>query len=151
MDKAELKAKLLQECIKIQTEHLQTLKNEIDETEQIANEDDGGAEENMNSFREEMQNKREVFTRQFMVGSNDLQLLNRLDGNRKDSVVQLGSVVITENQNLYISVSLGKFSFDGKEYFAISNQTPLFKAIAGKKKGESGILNGKEVKIVDIF
>jgi hypothetical protein len=130
---------------------LQDLKAEIDEAEKIANDYEGGAEENMNSFKEEMQNKREVFTRQFLIANNDLQLLHRLDGKKTDAAVQLGSVVFTENQKLFISVSLGKLKFQEQDFFAISTLTPLYKAIAGKKAGEIANFNGKEIKLVEVF
>ena len=151
MENSELKAKLLEACIKVQTEHLRVLKEEIVEAEKIANDNDSGAEENMNSFREEMQNKREVFTRQFLIANNDLQLLHRMDNKIHDGGVQLGSVVYTETQKLYISVSLGKVEVDGVTYFSISTQTPLYKVLMGKNKGDSASLNGKEVKLVEVF
>ncbi|MBX7180582.1 MAG: hypothetical protein K1X82_00590 [Bacteroidia bacterium] len=151
MDKVELKKRLLETCISIQTNHLQTLKDEIDEAERIANDHDGGAEENMDSFREEMQNKREVFTRQFQVTSNDLQILRRVDPNKTDTQVQFGSVVFTESQKLFVTVSLGRVNVNGEDFFAISMQTPLFKVLSGKRKGETANFNGKDIKIVDIF
>jgi len=151
MEKAELKKRLLEECLRIQTIHLQNLKDEIDEAERIANDHDGGAEENMDSFREEMQNKREVFSRQFQIASSDLQILRRVDTFKAESAVQFGSVVITENQRLFVTVSLGKIQLDEQDYFAISMQTPLFKVLSGKKKGESASFNGKDIKILDVF
>lgn len=151
MDKAEIKKRLLDTCITIQTNHLQTLKDEIDEAERIANDHDGGAEENMDSFREEMQNKREVFTRQFQVTSNDLQILRRVDPAKTDSQVQFGSVVFTDSQKLFVTVSLGRVNVDGQDFFAISMQTPLFKVLSGKRVGDVANFNGKDIKIVDIF
>ena len=151
MEKSELKKQFLDECIKIQIQHLQTLKDEVDEAERIANDNESGAEENMNSFREEMQNKREVFTRQFLIANNDLQLLHQIEGKHTFNTVQLGSIVITENQKLFISVSLGKINFDGSDWYSISTQTPLFKVIAGLRAGQSTSFNGKEIKIVDVF
>jgi transcription elongation GreA/GreB family factor len=151
MEKVELKKRLLEECIRIQTNHLQNLKEEIDEAERIANDHDGGAEENMDSFREEMQNKREVFSRQFQITNTDLQILRRVDAGRTESSVQFGSVVITDNQKLFVTVSLGKINLEGQDYFAISMQTPLFKVLTGKKKGETASFNGREIKIVDVF
>ena len=151
MEKAELKKRLLEQCLRIQTTHLQNLKDEIDEAERIANDHDGGAEENMDSFREEMQNKREVFSRQFQIASSDLQILRRVDTFKAESSVQFGSVVITENQRLFVTVSLGKIQLDQQDYFAISMQTPLFKALSGKKIGESASFNGKDIKVLDVF
>jgi len=151
MEKAELKKRLLEECLRIQTIHLQNLKDEIDEAERIANDHDGGAEENMDSFREEMQSKREVFSRQFQITSSDLQILRRVDTFKAESAVQFGSVVITENQRLFVTVSLGKIQLDEQDYFAISMQTPLFKVLSGKKKGESASFNGKDIKVLDVF
>ncbi|GAH61152.1 unnamed protein product, partial [marine sediment metagenome] len=61
------------------------------------------------------------------------------------------AVVITENQKLFISISLGKIELNKETYFAISPQVPLFKAMERLKKGDSFVFNGKKHQIKDLF
>jgi len=44
----------------------------------------------------------------------------------------MGSLVITDKNNFYISISAGKLNEDGKEYFAISPSSPIGKLLLNR-------------------
>ena len=44
--------------------------------------------------------------------------------------------MITDSKKFFISASLGQVNIDGEIYIAISSHSPMYKAMAGKKKGE---------------
>ena len=71
--------------------------------------------------------------------------------NSEMSVVQLGSLVITNKARFYISVSLGEFFFEGDRMYAISEESPMAKMMIGKKVGEEFVLNRIHQKIEEIY
>lgn len=62
-----------------------------------------------------------------------------------------GALVETEKGLFYISVSLGEIRFEGNRIFCISPEAPLAKAMAGKRKSESLIVNNIPQKIKKIW
>lgn len=64
--------------------------------------------------------------------------------------IGFGSVITTSVGNFVLAISIGRFKVSEKEYFGISEQTPLAKQLIGKKKGEVFTFQQKEVKILDV-
>lgn len=62
-----------------------------------------------------------------------------------------GSLVRTENGWFLLSAALGKVPVSGQAVMCISLDSPLGKALQGKKKDESFSVNGKESKILEVF
>lgn len=62
-----------------------------------------------------------------------------------------GSLVRTENGWFLLSAALGKVSVDGQTVMVISLDSPLGKALLGKKKGERFQVNQKENQILDVL
>lgn len=61
-----------------------------------------------------------------------------------------GSLVQTENGWFLLSAALGKVPVSGGAVMCISLDSPLGKALSGKKKGELFSVNGKEGRILEI-
>jgi hypothetical protein len=53
--------------------------------------------------------------------------------NSEMSVIQLGSLVITNKARFYISVSLGEFFFEGDRMYAISEESPMAKMMIERR------------------
>lgn len=62
-----------------------------------------------------------------------------------------GSLVRTENGWFLLSAALGKVLVDGQTVMGISLDSPLGKALLGKKKGERFRVNQKENQILDVL
>lgn len=151
-EQLSLKQQLLTECIRIQKEVVGTAKAAMQDAQQSAMDYDESAEDNMvDSYREEMQNKRDMFARQLEVALDDMALLNKLRPELKEEVAGFGSVIITEAQSMFVSISLGSIKIDGKSYVAVSPSAPLYKAVAGKKAGETFMFREKPIKVLDVF
>lgn len=117
-----------------------------------ANDNDDDTEEKLfNSYREEMQNKRDMFARQLEQAMDDLSLLNKVNATQEHQQAEFGAVVITEMQKLFISISLGQIKVGNEVFFAISPSAPIFKALVGKKKGESFEFREKKIKVLDVY
>ncbi len=151
-EKIRLKMRLLGECARMQKNILNNAKTAMQEAQDSANEHDGAMEEKFDSYREELQNKRDMFARQADQALDDLAMLNRVNTTKENDTVMLGSVVETDApQKLFISISLGKIELDGETYFAISPMAPLYKAMAGLKAGDSYEFRGKKCKVKNVF
>lgn len=148
----ELKKKLLAECFKMQRDIVNNARNAMLDAQESANEHDDNTEEKLfDSYREEMQNKRDMFAKQYEKALEELALLNKVDPQKEYDTASFGTVIITEAQSLFIAISLGQIKIDGKVYFAISPSAPLFKAVNGMRKGESFSFRDKPVKVLDVF
>jgi transcription elongation GreA/GreB family factor len=62
-----------------------------------------------------------------------------------------GSVVITKDQKIFISIGLGKITLEKETFFAISIMVPLSKALMAKQKNDVIELNGKKIEIKEVF
>lgn len=69
---------------------------------------------------------------------------------KQSEKAEKGAVVKTEKGLFFISVSLGEITFENKKMICISPESPLAKAMNGKKKGEIITLNGIIQKIENI-
>ena len=65
--------------------------------------------------------------------------------------VEMGAVVDSTMSLLYISVPVGKFSFQGQKVFGISTDAPIYQAIKGGKDGDQFTFNGKRVDIKKVY
>jgi hypothetical protein len=148
----DLKKKLLAECFKMQRNIVNNARNAMLEAQESANEQDDNTEEKLfDSYREEMQNKRDMFAKQYEKVLEEMALLNKVDPEKAYDTASFGTVIITEAQSLFVAISLGQITIDGKAYFAVSPSAPLFKAISGKKKGETFMFRDKPVKVLEVF
>jgi hypothetical protein len=148
----QLKQKLLAECIKMQKAVVENAKKTVSDFQASALEGDDGNEEKLyNSYREEMQNQRDMFARHYELALEELGLLNKVLPTSEYKEASFGTVVITEQQNFFVCISLGAVQVEGKTYFAISPVAPIFKAFSGKKAGEFFTFRDKQVKILEVF
>jgi hypothetical protein len=92
-----------------------------------------------------------MFAQQLTKNNEQLALLDRIDFTKKRAKVEVGALVVTENQKLFICIGLGKIILDNDTYFAISPAVPIYKAIDGKKEGEVFEFNGQKNKILEIY
>jgi hypothetical protein len=146
-----IKKGVLNKCIEMQTNVVNTAKKAMDEAQESANEEKGSTEEKFDSFRESMQIARDMHARQVAEGIDGLALLKRISVVPLVDHVKLGAIVYTTLQNYFISASLGEIEHDGKHYMAISTMTPLYQSLAGKQKGDKFNFRDGEYKITNVF
>jgi transcription elongation GreA/GreB family factor len=79
------------------------------------------------------------------------QLLEQIDPERKMNKVQLGSLVITDQGNFYIAISVGQLQHDGKTYFAIAPTSPIGLKLNGHMAGDVVSFNSKNYSIKEIW
>jgi len=150
--KATTKQRVLTECIRIQRRVVENAKKAMSDAQESANEGDDGTEEKLyNSYREEMQNKRDMFARHYELSMEDLNQLNQIVMSKEYLKAEFGSMVETDGGSYFISISLGQVKMESKTVFAVSPLAPVYKVFEGKKVGDSFTFRDKSFKIKDIY
>ncbi|WP_370895690.1 hypothetical protein [Chryseobacterium gossypii] len=67
------------------------------------------------------------------------------------SKVQNGALVKTDKGLFYISASVGEIVHDGRKIMTVSSESPLIKAMAGKKAGENFTVNNVSQVLENIW
>jgi transcription elongation GreA/GreB family factor len=119
--------------------------------------DDSAANETKSSAGDKYETSRAMLQQEKDKKLGQLDLWNSYDASLKlievsqhDSI-QLGSVVVTDKNIIYVAVPVGKIQCDGKQIFAISTDAPLYKIMEGKTKDDEVSVNGKAITIKDVL
>lgn len=117
--------------------------------------DNGDAEygEDQPGLAEEMMLRHKQLADQLMFAGEELKVLVDMLPRTEERYeeVRLGSLVATDKGLFYISVSIERFEVDGMSFVGISPKSPLYGAMAGKKKGESFTLGTEKYQILDTY
>ena len=77
--------------------------------------------------------EREKLGNQMAMVDKSWQKLNALKNHLSTNSVGLGSVVLTDDANYYISIASNFCKINSKKYYCISAQSPIGKILLGKK------------------
>jgi transcription elongation GreA/GreB family factor len=77
--------------------------------------------------------------------------VDRINLEKYADKISLGSLVITNFGNYFISIGMGKIIVNDKEAITISLASPIGKALLGKRVGENIYFNEKEIKVIAII
>jgi len=146
----DIKTKLLEGCEKQLAETINNLKSEMEEGQKAANEY-GLPKDRYDSFRTQLLRKRDMFAKQLAKANEQLDILIQIDTTKKYSKVEFGAVIVTNKQNLFISIGLGKIPVDNNDFYAISPAVPIYKVMEGKREGEEFAFNNVAFKIEKIY
>jgi len=146
-----IKIRLHQKCNEINQQRVLQLKTTIQEAQNAANnETKSSAGDKHETGRAMAQLETEKLTKQLTEALKLEQTLNRINANESSKSIGLGSIVITDNGNFYLSISLGKVELENQLYFVISTLSPIGKLLIGKKENDTFSFNGKVYKIEKI-
>ncbi len=76
--------------------------------------------------------------------------LSGIDLHKEVEKVDYGSLVITSQNNYFISAAIGKIELDNKDYFCISLASPMGNLLYGRKVGDKIVFRGKEFTITEL-
>lgn len=79
------------------------------------------------------------------------QDLDRLNIDKPYATVQPGSLVITNRGAFFISISAGKLTLNGTDYFAVSPASPIAVMLAGRKVGDVVTFNKMTYQLVELI
>jgi hypothetical protein len=146
-----IKKNLRTACLEIQQKLADTARTAMQQSQESANSEKGTMEDRFESFREQCQIDRDMYAKQWQELLSGLLVIQKMDVNRENDSVMLGSVVVTDTQTFFICISLGEIKLKGKKYFAISTSSPLYKAMAGKKQGDTFPFRDKVHRIEEVY
>jgi len=144
-----IKQKLLDICRSQLMEKINNLRDVIEEAQKSANEY-GPPKDRYDAFRTQLLRKRDMYAQQLVKNNEQLTILDKIDPDKGINKVELGAVVITDSQKLFVSIGLGKIELDGETWYAISPAVPIFKAIQGKCTNEEFTFTGRRFHILQV-
>lgn len=149
MNISDLKQELLNTCLKEVEDRAESLRLVMQDAQQSAN-DYGQPKDRYDSYRAQLLRKRDMFGQQLQKILSQKNILEKVDPFKKHDEASFGSIVMTDKQNIFVSVGLGKVELNGESFFVISPAVPYFKAVEGKKRGDIFEFRGQKFSILEI-
>ena len=146
----QMKSELLEIIHQKISEKIQKLEQLIAETRASNNDTKSSMGDKYETSREMLQQEINNLQLQLNEHLKSLQILKNINPN-PHKIVTLGSLVETEKGMFFIAISLGELSFNQEKIFVISAESPLAKAMNGKKTGESFVVNNLSQIIKNIW
>lgn len=147
-----IKEQLYQQCLRFVENRLQTIQNLIQEIqESLASETKSSAGDKHETGRAMLQLEREKAGYQLSEVEKLKETLSKIDIHKTSKTAVLGSIIMTNNSNYFISISVGEFSIDGRDYFAISPNTPIGFLLMGKTEGDTVVFKEHIFKILNVL
>lgn len=136
MNKSEI-LQIIQDKLSAKIDNLERL---IAETRASNNETKSSMGDKFETSREMVQQEINTLQIQLNENRNSRNSLKTINTNLHQTI-GLGSLVQTDKGFFYIAVSLGQIISNEQKIFVISTESPLGKALYGKKKGDEILLN----------
>jgi transcription elongation GreA/GreB family factor len=133
-----LKHHLYNYCLLYIEQRVSTIQKAIKDAQASANEETkSSAGDKYETGRSMMQLEIEKNTTQLAQALKLKQALSLINPDKKSSDVQNGSIVITDQSNYYIAISINQIDIEGTTYFPISPASPIGLKMMGLKKQDS--------------
>ena len=147
-----LKQQLYNLCVAYVQKRMQAAEDAFRAAEQASNDDTkSSAGDKYETGRAMMQQEKDRNTIQLNEAAKLMVALNLIGTKGTSAVVEMGSLVITNNGSFYLAISAGTLLVDGVSYFAVSPASPIGMKLKGLKAGDGFELNGKRYVIENIL
>lgn len=153
MKKIELKQRILEAGKAKHQSVIGDYRKQIDDLKAGRSADlDDQMDDQQKSFNNEVNERIYFLAEQLNFAVEEMNLLNRIIVEEPlHKEITLGSVVVTDKRSFFVSVSIEDFDAVGKTWFGLSQHTPLYREMAGKKKGDSFSFQKTSYVIEDVF
>lgn len=146
-----LKQALHAACLAFVEQRIATCQAAIDAAQESANsETKSSAGDKYETGRAMAQNERDRNAVQLHEAKQLLGELQRIDPAKACDAVRPGALVGTSMGRFYVSISAGKLTVEGVDYFAVSAAAPVAQALSGKRAGDAVTFNGKPIRIESV-
>lgn len=146
-----LKKRLLEHCrnhIETKEQSLRSTSNSLKES--LNAETKSSAGDKHETGRAMVQLEQEKLARQMVELQQMKKTLQKAESIPFSAQAKLGSLVKTDRQHFFLSISAGAFQESGETVFCISVGSPIGKMLLGKEKNHSFQFNGKDYFISEI-
>ena len=148
---SSVKQRLYEFCKSFIENRLMRINSNIDSLQEaLTSETKSSAGDKHETGRAMIQLEREKLGNQLAEAQLLQELFKKIPPNKKTSIVGLGSLVITDQQNYYIGISAGELKLDGVSYFAIAPNTPIGKLLLAKVVDDVVVFNSRKIVIRQI-
>jgi transcription elongation GreA/GreB family factor len=146
-----IKTHLYQACLKLVDQRILNAKEALEDVQTGANEETKStAGDKHDTSRAMMQIEAEQNAKQLAEAERLKHALKQININKKNSAAELGSLVITNKGNYFLSIGIGKLEIEGQIYFALSAGSPLGELLIGKTEGSSFSFNNQDFEVLKI-
>ena len=146
-----IKQELLQVCMDYVNKRIynyklemETIKESIENNDKVNSEDD-------DSGNGKLLNDLEKNAQHLNDATKMLETLKQINPKIHNESGALGSIVYTQTNIFFLSVSVGKIELENSSYFAISLQSPIGMLLRNKIKGDQINFNGTNYTITNII
>ena len=151
-DFQQIKLQLYNKCVDYTEQRLNNIQSAIDAANESGNDETkSSAGDKHETGRAMMQLEQEKNAKQLVETLELKKLLDRINPNQNSQTTALGSLVITNKEKFYISISAGKIVIDSEIYFAVSPTSPIAIRLIGLKANQEMNFNGSVYSIKQIL
>ena len=118
--------------------------------ESASTDNEGGMSDHLESTDAEMMNDRLDRENHRNLLYQELSLLDSLNKPEKLEEIEPGAVVITSDRNFFIAIARN-FIVNEHDFIGVSVAAPIFRVLAGKKKGDTYKFNDQEYTIKEVY
>lgn len=148
----EHKEKLFNACIEFVNKRAQTVTTIISSNQKaLSSETKSSAGDKHETGRAMLQLEMEKASLQLEGVYTMERILKRINIIECNTVIKLGSLIITNKMNYFIAISAGKITIDNQNFYAISISSPIGQLLLGKTTSETFIFNNKTVLIKAVY
>lgn len=148
MSATEIKKQLHARCVAIVQQRIADSRQAMDAAQESANQEEKSSMgDKYETGRAMAQIARDQAAQQLDEALKLKLVLDQINPMSSSTNIGLGSLVVTDQNQFYIAISVGRLEIDGKEHFVVSPQSPIGKLLINRKVNDSFVFN-KQTQIV---
>ncbi|HEY0056404.1 MAG TPA: 3-oxoacyl-ACP synthase [Pedobacter sp.] len=146
-----LKQELFNKCLEYVEERIASTESAITQAKDASQDDTkSSAGDKYETTREMMQQEISRNEAQLLEAKKLKHALLQISLTRNSTIIENGSIVITNNGKFFIAISGGQMTVQGSTYFVISSASPIGRLMLGLKKGETFSFKGKYFEVENV-
>ena len=151
IQRLKIKEELYKACKTFVVEKQSTLHHIMTSNQKaLENESKSSAGDKHETGRAMLHLEMEKASQQISVINSMQETLEKIDMNAVSDHVKLGSLILTDRGNYYLSISAGLIKLNNEEFYAVSASSPIGRLLLGLKSGLAINVAGKEIQILDV-
>lgn len=149
---SSIKTLLLKKCFEYVEQRIETSRQAMKNAQASANaEEKSSAGDKYETGRAMAQIERDKAAQQLEEAIKLNAILSQINPTARNTKVGLGSLVVTDADRFYLSISLGKVSVAGTDFLVIAPNSPIGQVLLNLKKSDEFSFNKKVHVITEIL
>ena len=149
---SSLKQSLYSHCQQYVRQRIDTARSAMEAAQASANEESkSSAGDKYETGRAMAQIERDRHAQLLAEAKKLEQDLNHIDIDKPASTVRPGSLVMTNRGRFFISISVGKITVEGVDYFAVSVASPIGAQLIGRGVGDTITFNKMSYQVLAVL